>query len=557
MRKGTVQTDSNEELGEEAAQTMELAKLQRQLRVMEGDRRAYAEESNNILRKKMSEKEALVSENEEIRTVLRLSQSEKNETKDTENTNRLMELLDNLDSFNTQAEQEVKRIAELDAEVARVEEEITKHRRSQGGNTEQLIETNIQKKIRVKENRLDKAMVKFNQQLAVNANLRQEIDHLRQERSVFDGLFKKLTNDLSDIKTQMDEVIAEAARAYEERDEAQNKMIALKERSEKDMAQHEVEMKDLQRIINHDNKLKQFLAFKAHDRAEYKEEEEAKKNKNARDKDTDAEHEQINVYEEAFDRIKEATKKEDISVIVDDFIAREDENFALFNYVNELNEEVEGLAEEIRLTKAEMAQFEEDDIRMMECNKTTLQDLQARSARVTAETEAAQKKIDVIKGVLDQLRSGVATLFETIHCDSSTIKSMLGSDEEITDKNILNYMGIMEQRTMEMLQLQQFLHLKQNPPKPEKKDKKGQEAPPITQFIRTDIPPPISIQTPASADDDDVSDIMNGHDEVDIRPLTHEELRAMAKRSITKKLKAANSSARANNIRMSKSPRPP
>ncbi|XP_033761786.1 coiled-coil domain-containing protein 63-like [Pecten maximus] len=555
MRKGTVQTDSNEELGEEATQTLELAKLQRQLRVMEGDRRAYAEESNNILRKKMSEKEALVSENEEIRTVLRLAQSEKNENMDTENTNRLMELLDNLDSFNNQAEQEVKRIAELDAEVARVEEEITKHRRTQGGNTEQVVETTIQKKIMVKENRLDKAMVKFNQQLAVNAHLRQEIDHLRQERSVFDGLFKKLTNDLSDIKAQMDEVIAEAARAYEERDEAQNKMIALKERSEKDMAQHEVEMKDLQRIINHDNKLKQFLVFKAHDRAEFKEEEEAKKNKNARDKDTDAEREQISVYEEAFERIKETTDKQDISVIVDDFIACEDENFALFNYVNEMNEEVEGLHEEIRQTKAEMERFEIEDIEMMECNKTTLLDLQSKSARVTAETEVAQTKIDVIKGVLDELRSGVASLFDTIHCDPSTIKSLLGSEEAISDKNILHYMGIMEQRTMEMLQIQQYLHLKQNPPKPEKKDKKGQEAPPITQFIRTDIPPPISIQTPASADDDDLSDIIVVQDEGDIRPLTHEELRAMAKRNITKK--AALSSARTNNIRRSKSPRPP
>ncbi|XP_021339887.1 outer dynein arm protein 1-like, partial [Mizuhopecten yessoensis] len=228
MRKGTVQTESNEELGEEAAQALELAKLQRQLRVMEGDRRAYAEESNNVLRKKMTEKEALVAENEEINTVLNLVQSEKNENMDTEDTNRLLELIDNLDLFNAQAEQEIKRMADLDAEVARVEQDITKHRRSQGGNTEQMVENTIQKKIRVKENRLDKAMIKFNQQLAVNAHLRQEIDHLRQERSVFDGLFKKLTNDLGDIKAEMDEVIGEAARAYEERDEAQTKMIALK-----------------------------------------------------------------------------------------------------------------------------------------------------------------------------------------------------------------------------------------------------------------------------------------------------------------------------------------
>ena len=63
------------------------------------------------------------------------------------------------------------------------------------------------------------------------------------------------------------------------RDEAQNKMMALKERNDKDMAQHETEMKDLQRIIKHDNKLKEFMGIKVHDRADLKEEELAKKRK--------------------------------------------------------------------------------------------------------------------------------------------------------------------------------------------------------------------------------------------------------------------------------------
>ena len=55
--------------------------------------------------------------------------------------------------------------------------------------------------------------------------------------------------------------------------------MALKERNDKDMAQHETEMKDLQRIIKHDNKLKEFMGIKVHDRADLKEEELAKKRK--------------------------------------------------------------------------------------------------------------------------------------------------------------------------------------------------------------------------------------------------------------------------------------
>jgi hypothetical protein len=63
------------------------------------------------------------------------------------------------------------------------------------------------------------------------------------------------------------------------REEAQNKMMALKDRSEKDIAQQEVEMKGLNRLIDHDNQLKEFMAFKASERSELREEEEAKKRK--------------------------------------------------------------------------------------------------------------------------------------------------------------------------------------------------------------------------------------------------------------------------------------
>lgn len=55
--------------------------------------------------------------------------------------------------------------------------------------------------------------------------------------------------------------------------------MALKDKSEKDIAQQEVEMKALNRLIDHDNRLKKFMAFKASERTELKDEEEAKKKK--------------------------------------------------------------------------------------------------------------------------------------------------------------------------------------------------------------------------------------------------------------------------------------
>ena len=50
---------------------------------------------------------------------------------------------------------------------------------------------NIAKQIRILEGRLDKSLMKYNETLANNTALREKIDGLRQERVVFDGIYKK------------------------------------------------------------------------------------------------------------------------------------------------------------------------------------------------------------------------------------------------------------------------------------------------------------------------------------------------------------------------------
>ncbi|KAK3084854.1 hypothetical protein FSP39_020235 [Pinctada imbricata] len=491
--------DPTEDLGDEASQEAELLRLKRKLRVMEGDRKSYAEESRNILRKQQSEIEKLLNENEEIRIVLQLATSNKQQKIDTQDMSRLVGLIESLDSTNQEADVEQKRIEHLDDEIKEMETKMAEYRRGMGSETEEMGEKALQKQLRVMENRLDKSTVKFNQQLSVNFRLRQEIDHLRQERSIFDNLYKKLTKELNETKQNMNEIIMEASQAYEERDEAQTKMIALKERGEKDMAQHDVEMKELKRIIEHDNKLKEFMMCKAHDRAEYKDEEEAKKKKiSGGDKDKDAEKQQIASYEDAFERVKEATGEDDIDVIVTNFLQKEDENFALFNYVNELNDEVEHLNEEISDMQNEINIFESEDVRHEEERKQTMRDLEVRNSRALfKEKDQADKRSTQINKELDELRSGVGAIFSTIRCDSSTIQEMLGSEDRVTNKNILQYMGIIEQKTMELIQARQYLHMKKNPPKPEKKEKKGEPTPPpLQQSQKIDLPSPICIVPP-------------------------------------------------------------
>jgi len=52
------------------------------------------------------------------------------------------------------------------------------------------------------------------------------------------------------------------------RDEAQAKMILLKEKADKDLQQHNAEMKELLRVIDHDRHLREFMGIKGQERQE-------------------------------------------------------------------------------------------------------------------------------------------------------------------------------------------------------------------------------------------------------------------------------------------------
>ena len=60
-------------------------------------------------------------------------------------------------------------------------------------------------------------MVHFNKQLAINRHLRNDIDHLRGERSVFENLYKRLAKELENCKKEMSEVIESSTQAFEQR----------------------------------------------------------------------------------------------------------------------------------------------------------------------------------------------------------------------------------------------------------------------------------------------------------------------------------------------------
>merc|ERR1711988_1442509 len=208
---------------------------------------------------------------------------------------------------------------------------------------------------------------------AIEANraLREQIDTLRRERVVFDDIYRKLENELQQKKKEMANIIEQANAAYEARDSAQAQMAALKQQADKEHAEFEKEWRELGKLIENDKKMKEFMRQRVRGREADNRQADATKAIEGRQKkqmkstwdpaksmvDTTSLHEKAGSYEEAFAKIQAATGICDIDELVQNFINAEDQNFTLFKYNNELNQDIEKIEQNITDYKEEHVQL--------------------------------------------------------------------------------------------------------------------------------------------------------------------------------------------------------
>ncbi|XP_071966563.1 outer dynein arm-docking complex subunit 1 [Engystomops pustulosus] len=524
----------NSDMDIEGIADSELAKLQRMFRLKEGQRQATTIGKQEQIRRQLAEMRALERERDELLKDLRISESRSNQSRDQDHQEKLHSLLEQKDELDEHIATEKHQIADLDQEIKALEKKISNQRKQvRGSSISAKQSTQTQKNIKVMENRLDRALTKFNLQLSKNSKMREEIDILRIERSRFDQLYKRLEKELLQTRKEIGIVIDESSAAYDARDEAQTKMLQMKERAEKDLNQHTAEIKELQRIIDHDRRLKEFMGTKTQERSISEEVLDARRRREKEEqerKKRDPTEDTIETYEQAFQQIQSVTGEDDLDILVNKFIEVEDRNFALFNYVNEQNNEIERLTEQISEIKKEIEEFKALGVRLEQEHRSILKNIEGKQEEAVKQADGYQQQLKGVMKILDQLKLGIDSLFKKINCDRSVLDEMLGASSSIREANIMQYLGLIEQKTNELLAAQSFLDSK-NYDKPND----PQETARVLLGQLVDLQPAVfEIQPPGTGDDYD-SDIDIHTADEDERPLTQAELRERIMRGVLKK----------------------
>lgn len=256
------------------------------------------------------------------------------------------------------------------------------------------------------------------------------------------------------------------------RDKAHTEMQALKQRADKEQAEFEVEYQELGKLIESDRTIKDKQSQNAGALADTTcdpdgshrgnlsmSQEASLKRKVARGawniaKDKAQMHlssEKVQSYEEAFQQIQKATGITDIDELVTKFVEGEDKNFSLFNYVNDQNSDIERLEMAISDVKTQIETFKGQGQNTDNQRKKILHDLDNGLLRTEAKADEYEELYQAAMKTINQLKTGIHSIFGRIGCATTSVEEMLGN-QGVTESNMMQYLGIIEQRTSEILQ---------------------------------------------------------------------------------------------------------
>ena len=134
---------------------------------------------------------------------------------------------------------------------------------------------------------------------------------------------------------------------------------------------------------------------------------------------------------------------------IEAFLSEEDKIFSLFQYINELNSEVDITESQIVDCKEEIETIKGQDVNIDAQRKKLLRDLEEKLRIVDGYTFETERRLQKITDDLGKLKSGIFAIF-TRFPTSTAAEELLGI-QGITDTTLLQYLGAVEQKICQLV----------------------------------------------------------------------------------------------------------
>ncbi|NXC71078.1 CCD63 protein, partial [Anhinga anhinga] len=441
---------------EKLAET-EIRRLQKKFWIAVEKRKSYGANVRQQMQAQEKEIKLLTQKHEDVSLMLSQITSLRNAMLAERSCTELQCLLQTKCQYDSLIRDRKALLADLGNQILELEKKIVRQNQVAVKAKQANCSKRLQKQIERLEMRLNNVTVHFDTILTRNNKLREEIENLRIQKAILDNFYLKLRKKLDQQTRRMNAAIEQSAQANEQRMEALARISAMNERHSKDTVQYNVEMQEQERVLDQETKLKTFMLTKFTDRSELEEEAKKKKALKAAQRAKRSQGESFESREVAYKRLLELAEDGDIDRLLNDFIEKEEKNFACFSYATELNNEMENMQRRIKDLQNEITALVSDQEYAESINLHVLQELEEKLMETTEEANRYEDGCKESSKVLGQLKSGMDALFKEMDCDAVMIMKQLGENGQITDLNLMQYFGLVEKKANELLLMESIL----------------------------------------------------------------------------------------------------
>jgi hypothetical protein len=301
------------------------------------------------------------------------------------------------------------------------------------------------RRIRALENKLDKAMIKYNEAQSIRKTYEQIVRRLKEERIGFDNQLAAIERTLSAKQRDYEELMLLSGDSNHAREVALHELDRVKAGYYEERKQREKELRDSHQMvqvrrqmlerIKQREKLRDQLAGQSNgtfgDTSAQQAVQSATANMIAKERIET--RNKIDIFENAFRKIKEATGVSDVNEVIQKIVSQEGTTENLINLTKENQGKIEVLSEQKRKLKAKVEEVKYSGVGGGHKRKM-VDDHEDQLANSAARLERSRLKYDRLSKVLIAMKAGVGHLQEKVE----TVREEVGGRKfELTDETVV------------------------------------------------------------------------------------------------------------------------
>ena len=426
----------------------ELEDLRNKFHLLEGDRKAYYEMSMHTMKSNKALVGQLREENKEVRRALAAIQREhaaankagmSTDQEEMEDMAReVHHLRKKHDTLVSGTSKHADRLTKLQGIAHTLELE------SQKPSEE---DTPLTRKIRMLENRLDKAMIKYNEAQSIRKTYEQIVKRLKEERVGFDNQLAAIECTLAAKQHDYEELLLLSGDANHAKEIAVQELERVRNTYHDAKRLRDRELKERSDFVHVKQEMANRMAERDKVRAEIiakaaggiaSEDEEARLQKAAKMADsktsetTDEQNEKMSVYENAFNKIKEATGVTDVNEVIQKIVNQEDTQNNLMELTKENQSRIEQMTRDYEAFKSRVEELKYSGPGGGQRRKM-VDDHEENLGASTTKLERTKIKYERLAKILINAKAGVDHLSEKLETVRGDRRPIQINDETLVE----------------------------------------------------------------------------------------------------------------------------